>query len=216
MMKELFEIQQRLVATKTNHNEFSNFNYRSLEDILQKAKPLLKELECVIKLTDEIVMLGDRFYVKSMALLENADGMQESAIGWAREPEEIKGMSAPQVSGTASSYARKYALASLLAIDDNKDIDSMDNRTENKKSHPQFANGEYPTWRDNKDEHCKNGVKQPASTKSSPLIMLEEWYASNPQPSSKDQNFYNYYKKKLESGSWSGTFNLEQAYSKWS
>ena len=122
MMKELFEIQQRLVATKTNHNEFSNFNYRSLEDILQKAKPLLKELECVIKLTDEIVMLGDRFYVKSVALLENADGMQESAVGWAREPEEIKGMSAPQVSGTASSYARKYALASLLAIDDNKDM----------------------------------------------------------------------------------------------
>lgn len=133
-MTELFELQQRLVATKTNWNEFSNFSYRSLEDILQKAKPLLNELKCVITLTDEMVMLGDRFYIKSIATLQNENGEKESAIGWAREPEEIKGMSAPQVTGTASSYARKYALASLLAIDDNKDIDSMDNGTKQPKN----------------------------------------------------------------------------------
>lgn len=132
-MTELFELQQRLVATKTNWNEFSNFSYRSLEDILQKAKPLLSELKCVITLTDEMVMLGDRFYIKSIATLQNENGEKESAIGWAREPEEIKGMSAPQVTGTASSYARKYALASLLAIDDNKDIDSMDNGSKQSK-----------------------------------------------------------------------------------
>lgn len=189
-MTELFELQQRLVATKTNWNEFSNFSYRSLEDILQKAKPLLNELKCVITLTDEMVMLGDRFYIKSTATLQNENGEKESAIGWAREPEEIKGMSAPQVTGTASSYARKYALASLLAIDDNKDIDSMD-----------------------------NGPKQPKINHSEPskdnITLLTEFCSAKKLEIGVDINkltkFYNYYTTK----DFKGKMDPESLWERW-
>lgn len=189
-MTELFELQQRLVATKTNWNEFSNFSYRSLEDILQKAKPLLNELKCVITLTDEMVMLGDRFYIKSIATLQNENGEKESAIGWAREPEEIKGMSAPQVTGTASSYARKYALASLLAIDDNKDIDSMD-----------------------------NGTKQPKTSHSEPskdnITLLTEFCSAKKLEIGVDINkltkFYNYYTTK----DFKGKMDPESLWERW-
>lgn len=190
-MTELFELQQRLVATKTNWNEFSNFSYRSLEDILQKAKPLLNELKCVITLTDEMVMLGDRFYIKSIATLQNENGEKESAIGWAREPEEIKGMSAPQVTGTASSYARKYALASLLAIDDNKDIDSMDNtpkQAKNNPTEPSKSNLDILT------EFC-------SSKKTEEGVNLDELL-----------RFYNYYEKKVNDFNF---FNPEKQFTKW-
>ena len=190
-MTELFELQQRLVATKTNWNEFSNFSYRSLEDILQKAKPLLNELKCVITLTDEMVMLGDRFYIKSIATLQNENGEKESAIGWAREPEEIKGMSAPQVTGTASSYARKYALASLLAIDDNKDVDSLDNRPNQPKNTP----------------------KTPSKSN---LEVLTEFCAEKKleENVNKDQllKFYKYFSTKV--GDWK-SFNPTKSWEKW-
>lgn len=197
-MKELFELQQRLVATKTNWNEFSNFSYRSLEDILMKAKPLLNELRCVIKLTDEMVMLGERFYVKSTATLQNENGEKETAIGWAREPIEIKGMSAPQVTGTASSYARKYALASLLAIDDNKDIDSMDNRTNYK---PSNTTNEKPA--------------APIQTKQTNEEKLKQYLLENKTEENEEQlkKFYLYYIKKVND--WKGDFNVEQLANKW-
>ena len=185
-MKELFELQQKLVATKTNWNDFSKFNYRSLEDILQKAKPLLRELKCVIKLTDEMVMLGDRFYVKSTATLQNENGEKETAIGWAREPSELKGMSEPQVTGTASSYARKYALASLLAIDDNKDVDALDNRP--KQEQPKQNNLEVLT------QFC-SAQKTVQGTDIPEL-----------------KKFYDFYKEKVSS--WA-KFNPETQYQKW-
>ena len=189
-MKELFELQQKLVATKTNWNDFSKFNYRSLEDILQKAKPLLKELKCVIKLTDEMVMLGDRYYVKSTATLQNENGEKEIAIGWAREPSELKGMSEPQVTGTASSYARKYALASLLAIDDNKDVDALDNRPKQSKEQEQ--------------------------PKQNNLEVLTQFCSAQKTVQGTDipelKKFYDFYKEKV--GEWK-TFNPETNFRKW-
>ena len=126
-MKELFEIQQRLVSNKANFNEFGKFNYRSLENILADVKPLLNELRCTITFTDDMVLMGERYYVKSTVTLENESGEKKEAVAFAREDASRPGMSESQVTGTASSYARKYAICSLLAINEEQDPDGMDN-----------------------------------------------------------------------------------------
>lgn len=131
-MNELFEIQQRLKAPKNEYNEFGKFNYRSLETILSSVKPLLKELECTITFSDEVLCIGNVNYVKSTATLQNSSNEKFTATAYAQEGEH-KGMSSPQWTGTASSYARKYAICSLLAIDDNADPDMLDNSTEKHK-----------------------------------------------------------------------------------
>lgn len=123
-MKELIQIQQRLKAPKKNKNTFGGYNYRSCEDILEAAKPICHELNCLINICDEIVEVGGRIYVKATASIYNADGQCFSATAYAREEETKKGMDAAQITGSASSYARKYALNGLLAIDDTKDADT--------------------------------------------------------------------------------------------
>ena len=121
-MKELIDIQQKLKVAKNQENKFGKYKYRSCEDILEALKPLLGENKCYLSLTDEIVLIGDRFYVKAIALMSN--GSENClATGMAREGLEQKGMSPSQITGAASSYARKYALNGLFAIDDNKDSD---------------------------------------------------------------------------------------------
>jgi hypothetical protein len=124
-MNKLTEIQQALNVPKSLHNEFGNFNYRSCEKILEAVKPLLGDF--YLALTDEIVNIGNRYYVKATAVLKN-DKEEYSTTAYAREPEIKKGMDESQITGAASSYARKYALNGLFAIDDTKDADSMDNR----------------------------------------------------------------------------------------
>lgn len=123
-MKELIQIQQRLKAPKKNKNTFGGYNYRSCEDILEAVKPICHELGCLINICDEIVEVGGRIYVKATASIYNADGQCFSATAYAREEETKKGMDAAQITGSASSYARKYALNGLLAIDDTKDADT--------------------------------------------------------------------------------------------
>lgn len=125
-MKEMLEIQSRLVAPKNQRNEFGNFNYRSLEDILSAAKPILKELGCTVTFSDDLVMLGERIFVKSVCTLKNAEGETETSTSFA-ELDNHKGMSKEQSTGSASSYARKYAVCSLFAIDDSQDVDSFEN-----------------------------------------------------------------------------------------
>lgn len=121
LQAKLSDIQKELKAGKNQHNSFGNYDYRSCEDILSALKPLLGG--SVILLTDEIVMIGERYYVKATASL--AEGSETiSTTAYAREEEGKKGMSADQVTGSASSYARKYALNGLFAIDDAKDSDS--------------------------------------------------------------------------------------------
>jgi hypothetical protein len=133
-MKELLEIQHKLVASKDLRNNFGNYNYRSTESILASLKPLLYENKCTINITDELILIGSRFYVKAVATIKNEGGQQEKSEAFAREEESIKGMAAAQITGSASSYARKYALNGLLAIDDTKDADATNTHGKEEKT----------------------------------------------------------------------------------
>ena len=122
----LAKIQKELVAPKSQRNTFGNYNYRSCEDILEGLKKCEAFSELSIVITDEIVQVGTRYYVKATATLTNgSESVSNSAF--ARESEEKKGMDSSQVTGATSSYARKYALNGLFAIDDVKDADTQDN-----------------------------------------------------------------------------------------
>lgn len=120
-MEKLAKIQKELNAPKNQRNNFGGYNYRSAEDILEAVKPLLDG--ALLLLTDEIVMIGDRYYVKASAYFEDGD-FQKTTTAYAREPEEKKGMDSSQITGATSSYARKYALNGLFCIDDAKDADT--------------------------------------------------------------------------------------------
>lgn len=122
--KELARIQQELKAPKGQFNSFGKYKYRSCEDIVEAVKPLLGD--CVLLVGDEIVEVGGRIYVKATAAL-HSDKQHIETCGWAREPETKKGMDVSQITGAASSYARKYALNGLFAIDDTKDADATSN-----------------------------------------------------------------------------------------
>ena len=123
-MKELITIQSELKAPKSQFNKFGGYMYRKAEDILEAVKPLLNKQKCTITITDDIVMVGNRIYVKATATIKNEKGEFETTTGWAREEETKKGMDGSQITGASSSYARKYALNGLFAIDDNADSDT--------------------------------------------------------------------------------------------
>lgn len=125
LTERLAEIQRTLNAPKNQHNKFGGYNYRSCEDILQAVKPLLAGL--VLTVNDEMQAVGDRVYVKATATITDGEH-SVSTTAYAREALTKKGMDEAQITGSASSYARKYALNGLLLIDDNKDADSRDNR----------------------------------------------------------------------------------------
>lgn len=120
----LSAIQTELSAPKGQFNNFGGYAYRSCEDILEALKPLLKKYKACVTISDDIVMVGDRVYVKATATLTSAEE-SITATAFAREAEDKKGMDSAQVTGSTSSYARKYALNGLFAIDDNKDLDDQ-------------------------------------------------------------------------------------------
>jgi hypothetical protein len=125
-VSKLADIQLKLKAPKSQFNKFANFNYRSCEDILEAVKPLLGEYSLI--LSDNIVQFGDRYYVKSTAQLHDVNGnIVSSSEAFAREADVKTGMDAAQITGAASSYARKYALNGLFLIDDTQDADTKDN-----------------------------------------------------------------------------------------
>jgi len=126
-MKELNTIQSLLKAPKEQYNKFGNYKYRNCEDILEAVKPLLFSQSCTLTISDEIVMIGTRYYVRATATIKNANGETETTTAYAREDESKKGMDASQITGSTSSYARKYALNGLFCIDDTKDSDSLNN-----------------------------------------------------------------------------------------
>lgn len=124
--ERVIAVQSQLKAPKNQRNNFGGYNYRNCEDILEAVKPLLKAEGLYLTITDDIVVLGDRFYVKATATL--TDGERSlSNQAFAREEATKKGMDGSQVTGAASSYARKYALNGLFAIDDTKDADTLNN-----------------------------------------------------------------------------------------
>lgn len=123
-MKELIAIQSELKAPKSQFNKFGGYKYRKAEDILEAVKPLLAKQKCTLTISDDIVLIGNRIYVKATATIKNEKGECETTTGWAREEETKKGMDGSQITGASSSYARKYALNGLFAIDDNADSDT--------------------------------------------------------------------------------------------
>lgn len=125
---KLIKIQKELKAPKSNTNTFGNYKYRSSEDILEAVKPLVHREELTLYLSDEVVCVGSKNYVKATVTLEDKDEKRLWASAYAREAEVKKGMDDAQITGSASSYARKYALSGLFAIDDTKDADGHDNR----------------------------------------------------------------------------------------
>lgn len=135
-MKELVKIQSELKAPKGQFNKFGGYKYRSAEDILEAVKPLLKENNCTLTISDDIVQVGDRYYIKANVTLTNSAGATVQVSALAREEEQKKGMDGSQITGTASSYARKYALNGLFCIDDTKDSDTEESAREKQRGTP--------------------------------------------------------------------------------
>lgn len=138
--KKLLDVQTELKAPKGQFNKFGNYSYRSCEDILESLKPLLKQVKATVVLTDEIKLVGDRYYIEATCKfidIETGDVLENKSL--AREDENKKGMDLAQVTGSCSSYARKYALNGMFCIDDVKDADATNkhDKEDNNKSHSQ-------------------------------------------------------------------------------
>lgn len=132
----MIAIQSELKAPKGQRNTFGNYNYRSCEDIVEAAKPVLLKHGCHLNLSDDMVIIGDRVYVKATATVFMGEVVIGSSTAFARESLTKKGMDDSQITGTASSYARKYALNGLFAIDDTKDADTNEHKQQEQKHLP--------------------------------------------------------------------------------
>ena len=142
--EKLLVIQTKLNAPRNQYNKFGNYNYRSCEDILEGVKPFLAETKTTLRIEDEVVLIGERYYIKAKAVLHDCESSEYvTNIAYAREELNRKGMDASQITGATSSYARKYALNGLFCIDDVKDADSRDNR-------PKEAEGQAKAEAENK------------------------------------------------------------------
>ena len=150
MNELLLKIQQKLKAPKSQLKSFGKYNYRSCEDILEAVKPLAHELGCTVRLSDEMVQVGDRYYIKAVAgLYGDVVGLEIEVTAYAREEETKKGMDGSQITGASSSYARKYALNGLFAIDDAKDSDHTnkgDDKKPEAKPEKAWLNPGTPEW----------------------------------------------------------------------
>lgn len=140
--EKLLNVQLEVRARKDIRNNFGNFNYRNAEQIYEAAKPVCKKHGVLLRLTDEVVEVAGKPYVMAVAeaieVEPSGDVFAIASKGWARIPDNKKGMDDSQLTGSSSSYARKYALGGLLLLDDNKDPDSMDNGHEENKSENKF------------------------------------------------------------------------------
>lgn len=148
---KLNQIQTTLKCNKGQYNSFGKYNYRSCEDILESVKPLLGITKTTLILNDEIILVGDRYYIKATATLRDCESDESiSTTAYAREELDKKGMDGSQVTGTSSSYARKYALNALFCIDDTKDADTdaykhIQEKTTTKKEKTTTSSFEKPS-----------------------------------------------------------------------
>lgn len=134
ILKKTFDIQQELKVPKNQRNTFGNYNFRNCEDIMEASKPICAKHNCLLTCSDELIQVGDRYYVKATATLFDIDSEESiSTSACAREEETKKGMDASQITGASSSYARKYALNGLLQLDDNKDADTNEYKKQQNK-----------------------------------------------------------------------------------
>ena len=167
--EKLLNIQQELKAPKGQYNSFGKYKYRSCEDILEAVKPILAKYKTVLSISDEVLMVGDRFYIKATATLSDAESDETiSNTALAREEVEKKGQDASQITGTASSYARKYCLNGLFLIDDTKDADTDEYAKTTGKVAPKEASEQ-----ELKDE--LNDLWEKAGGKDG----FEDWYKKN-------------------------------------
>lgn len=138
--EKLMNIQQELKAPKGQHNNYGDYNYRSCEDIQEAVKPLLKKNKAVLVINDELELIGSRYYLKATAsLIDTEDGSQVTNTAYARETDSKKGMDEAQITGSCSSYARKYALNGLFCIDDTKDPDTQKPDNERQQTGREYA-----------------------------------------------------------------------------
>ena len=168
--EKLLTIQTKLKAPKGQYNGFGKYYYRSCEDILEAVKPLLAETKSTLRLSDRIIEVGGRVYVEATATLTDCEaGASINNTAYAREDEEKKGMDASQITGSCSSYARKYALNGLFLIDDTKDADTPESRGEGadkpKKEEPKKAKADkaktdQPKAESTEDEHHRKISKE--------------------------------------------------------
>ena len=144
--EKLLNVQLEVKARKEIRNDFGKFNYRNAEQIYEAAKPICKKHGVLLRLTDEVVEVAGKPYVKAIAEAIEVEPSGEifaiGSCGWARIPDMKKGMDDSQLTGSSSSYARKYALGGLLLLDDNKDPDSMDNGRDEAKEEAMKKNQE--------------------------------------------------------------------------
>jgi hypothetical protein len=187
IIKPLFQIQQEINAPKGKYNSFGKYMYRSCEDILEAVKPILKKHGCIILLSDELVEANGNTYIKSTARIACSDtGDSIENVAFAKEPDSKKGMDASQITGCTSSYARKYALCGLLAIDDNKDPDSIEESVNNAnlesneqpqqhQENPQTETNSWTTWREYPIPFGKNQGVLLGSLNENQL----DWYCKN-------------------------------------
>lgn len=174
LLLHLAQIQSELKAPKGQYNKFGGFKYRSCEDILEAVKPLLKERGLVLLITDDIVQIGERYYVRATATIYDSEGSYISNSALAREDANKGKMDGSQMTGSASSYARKYALNGLFAIDDTKDADT------DEYTKAQEANGKKPTAKATAQPVFTDEIRQ-ALTKAQTVQELVETFGKLPQ-----------------------------------
>lgn len=156
--KKLMKVQQRLKVGKNHYNKFGKFSYRSCEDILEALKPLLKEEELEMLISDSIISVGDLVFVEATITLYDGVKVLAQTTASAGHPKEMAGMSLPQITGACSSYARKYALSGLFLLDDSKEVD--DAPVEKTEMTP-----EHPLW---------DGAKKKLAEKNTTLAKIRE------------------------------------------
>ena len=162
--EKLLEIQKELKAPKKQFNKFGNYYFRNCEDILEALKPHLEKNKCALVIKDSIEHIGDRYYIKAIVELidiETGEKVESSAL--AREEETKKGMDSSQLTGSTSSYARKYALNGMYSIDDTKDADTQNNHKEEDKSQEDDLDKKFlEYWNSlSDDKRAKLGEKYP-------------------------------------------------------
>jgi len=173
IQEKLMHIQQEIKATKDLRNDFGRFNYRNAENIFEAAKPLCAKYKVVLKVSDDLEEKCGHPYIKAVAELYDTESQEGQwvmgSVAYARIPDSKKGMDDSQICGSASSYARKYALGGLFCLDDNKDPDSMDN---SKEGTNQNKLDEMENWRmtNNGIEIKGNSGFVPISTMSKELL----------------------------------------------
>lgn len=172
----LSDIQSKVKAPKGQTNNFGNYKYRSCEDIVEAVKPIINPLGYHLILSDEMVMLGNRFYIKATATLTNGKDSYD-AVGYAREEETKKGMDSSQITGAASSYARKYALNGLFAIDDTKDSDHTNDGKEEPKKKEQ--SNELPWLNEGTEDYKKVVARLSAKDSKGTIEDVKKVYKLN-------------------------------------